>query len=126
MAGWPLMNRCFFRPLLCSPFPKKVFMLLKKENPQLESCIKTLLRAYEGIFDQVTAISEKVIAGLMRMPVDDVKAQLLLLNRAGIIEYQPQKDTPQLLMLRSRDKKQKTYLLIWLLITNGKKDSACA
>ena len=103
--GWLAFNEQVFLPAtVMFSVSKESLYAFEKENPQLESCIKTLLRAYEGIFDQVTAISEKVIAGLMRMPVDDVKAQLLLLNRAGIIEYQPQKDTPQLLMLRSRIK----------------------
>jgi len=103
--GWLSFNEQVFLPAtVMFTVSKESLYAFEKENPQLESCIKTLLRAYEGIFDQVTAISEKVIAGLMRMPVDDVKAQLLLLKSAGIIEYQPQKDTPQLLMLRSRIK----------------------
>lgn len=103
--GWLAFNEQVFLPAtVMFTVSKESLYAFEKENPQLESCIKTLLRAYEGIFDQVTVISEKVIAGLMRMPVDDVKAQLLLLSRAGIVEYQPQKDTPQLLMLRSRIK----------------------
>lgn len=103
--GWLSFNEQIFLPAtVMFTVSKESLYAFEKENPQLESCIKTLLRAYEGIFDQATAISEKVIAGLMRMPVDDVKAQLLLLKSAGIIEYQPQKDTPQLLMLRSRIK----------------------
>lgn len=76
----------------------------EKSNPQLEPCIKTLLRAYEGIFDQPVNISEKVIAGLMKEDTEKVKKQLTELNRFGIIEYQPQKDTPQLYLLRNRIK----------------------
>lgn len=103
--GWLSFNEQVFLPAtVMFTVSKESLYAFEKENPQLESCIKTLLRAYEGIFDQATAISEKVIAGLMRMPFDDVKAQLLLMKSAGIIEYQPQKDTPQLLMLRSRIK----------------------
>lgn len=76
----------------------------EKSNPQLEPCIKTLLRAYEGIFDHPVNISEKVIAGLMKEDTEKVKKQLTELNRFGIIEYQPQKDTPQLYLLRNRIK----------------------
>ncbi|HNR15740.1 MAG TPA: ATP-dependent DNA helicase RecQ [Chitinophagaceae bacterium] len=76
----------------------------EKSNPQLEPCIKTLLRAYEGIFDQPVNISEKVIAGLMKEDAEKVKIQLTELNRFGIIEYKPQKDTPQLYLLRNRIK----------------------
>ncbi|MBL7724077.1 MAG: RecQ family ATP-dependent DNA helicase [Chitinophagaceae bacterium] len=76
----------------------------EKSNPQLEPCIKTLLRAYEGIFDQPVNISEKVIAGLMKEDAEKTKKQLIELNRFGIIEYQPQKDTPQLYLSRNRIK----------------------
>jgi ATP-dependent DNA helicase RecQ len=76
----------------------------EKTNPNLEACIKTLLRAYEGIFDQVTPVSEKGIAGLMKDSVENVKQKLLQLHHSGIISYQPQKDNPQLFLLRSRIK----------------------
>lgn len=103
--GWLAFNEQVFIPAtVMFTVSKESLYAFEKENPQLESCIKTLLRAYEGIFDQVTPVSEKVIAGLMKKPAEEVKDQLLLLNRSGIIEYHPQKDTPQLLMLRSRIK----------------------
>ncbi len=102
---WLAFNEQVFLPAtIMFTVSKESLYAFEKENPQLEACIKTLLRAYEGIFDQVTPVSENVIAGLMKKPADEVKEQLMLLNRAGIIEYQPQKDTPQLLMLRSRIK----------------------
>lgn len=103
--GWLAFNEQVFIPAtVMFTVSKESLYAFEKKNPQLESCIKTLLRAYEGIFDQVTPVSEKVIAGLMKKPAEEVKDQLLLLNRSGIIEYHPQKDTPQLLMLRSRIK----------------------
>ena len=71
-------------------------------HPSLEPIIKALLRAYEGIFDQPASISEKVIANLLRKDAEEVKKQLGDLKRFGIIEYRPQKDTPQLYLLRSR------------------------
>ena len=40
----------------------------------------------------------------MKKDADEVKKQLTQLHQAGIIEYQPQKDTPQLLLLRNRIK----------------------
>jgi len=76
----------------------------ERSNAGLDSCIKILLRAYEGIFDQQTLISEKVIAGLIKQDVEEVKKQLIELHRFRIIEYKPQKDTPQLFLLRNRIK----------------------
>lgn len=92
----------------------------EKSTPQLEPCIKTLLRAYEGIFDQPVNISEKVIAGLMKEDAEKVKKQLTELNRFGIIEYKPQKDTPQLYLLRNRIKAED--ITINMQAYNKKKD----
>lgn len=102
---WLAFNEQVFLPAtVMFTISKDSLYAFEKEHPQLEPCIKTLLRAYEGIFDQVTPVSEKVIAGLMRKSPEEIKEQLVQLNHAGIIAFQPQKDTPQLLMLRSRIK----------------------
>jgi ATP-dependent DNA helicase RecQ len=83
---------------------KEALYEFEKEHPQLELCIKTLLRSYEGIYDQPTAVSEKMMAGLMYKEAEDIKQQLSLLHQYNIIDYQPQKDSPQLFFLRSRIK----------------------
>ncbi len=70
--------------------------------PALEPVIKCLLRTYEGIFSNRVAVFEKQIARLCRMPVEQVIQQLQQLSAYGIIEYLPQKDTPQLYYLLSR------------------------
>ena len=44
------------------------------------------------------------MGGLMKKQEDEIKKQLSRLQQAGIIEYRPQKDTPQLLLLRNRIK----------------------
>jgi len=77
---------------------------VEKEHHQFEPIIKTLLRDYEGGFDQPVPVAEKMMAGLMKKDVEEVKKQLTQLQQAGIISYQPQKDTPQLLLLRNRIK----------------------
>ena len=77
---------------------------IENENVKLDNTIKTLLRAYEGIFDQPTSISEKMMAGLLKIDYEEVKKQLHLLHTMGIIAYQPQKDTPQLFLSINRIK----------------------
>jgi ATP-dependent DNA helicase RecQ len=62
------------------------------------------LRAYEGIFDHNTFISELLLTSLLKRSPEEIKAQLMQLHRYGIVEYQPQKDKPQILLLRSRIK----------------------
>jgi len=76
----------------------------EKMNPHLESLIQTLLRTYSGIFDQPVYINEKMISGLLKYNVDDVVNQLKTLHRNGIIEYDPQKDGPQLYISQPRMK----------------------
>jgi ATP-dependent DNA helicase RecQ len=76
----------------------------EKSNPQLEPLIKTLLRTYSGIFDQPVHIYEKSIAGLLRSDPETVISQLKILHSRGIIEYIPQKESPQLYISHSRVK----------------------
>ena len=103
--SWVAFNEQVFLPSSVGFTTNKEYLYaFEKEYPQLESIIKTLLRAYEGIFDQSTSISEKMMTGLLKKDVEEVKKQLTQLDQSGIIEYYPQKDTPQLLLLRNRIK----------------------
>ena len=103
--GWLAFNEQVFLPSSAGFTTNKDYLyLFEKEHPQLEPVIKTLLRAYEGIFDQPVPVSEKMMAGLMKKDEEEVKKQLTQLQQAGIISYQPQKDIPQLLLLRNRIK----------------------
>ncbi|MBL0132257.1 MAG: RecQ family ATP-dependent DNA helicase [Chitinophagaceae bacterium] len=105
--GWLAFNEQVFIPSTVMFTTSKDYLYsFEKENQQLEPVLKTLLRAYEGIFDQPVSISEKMLAGLMKKDMDDLKKQLSQLHQSGVIDYQPQKDTPQLYMLRSRIKSE--------------------
>lgn len=103
--GWLAFNEQVFIPSqIRFTINKDSLYEFEKNNPSLEPCIKMLLRAYEGIFDQLTSVSEKTIAGILKKNADEVKQQLELLDRQGVIEYLPQKDSPQLLLLHNRIK----------------------
>ena len=71
-------------------------------NPELTPLIKTLLRTYEGIFDQPVPIFEKNLSFLLRSDLNQVKDGLKKLQAFGIISYQAQKDKPQLLLIQDR------------------------
>lgn len=73
-------------------------------NPALDPLIKTLLRTYEGIFDQSVAVNEKYICSLIKKDLAQTVKELEILHSAAIIEYKPQKDTPQLYFLTDRVK----------------------
>lgn len=103
--GWLAFNEQIFLSSSAMFTTNKNYLYeFETAHPQLETVIKTLLRAYEGIFDQPSFISERMMAGLLKKDAGEVKKQLADLHRFGIIEYNPQKDTPQLYLLRHRIK----------------------
>lgn len=74
----------------------------EESHPQSATLIKCLLRTYQGIFDNRVSVYEKQLARLCRLTVEAVIQQLQLLHSFGIIEYLPQKDTPQIHYLLNR------------------------
>ncbi|MBS1918336.1 MAG: RecQ family ATP-dependent DNA helicase [Bacteroidetes bacterium] len=92
--------------------PSKVAFSTNKEllydfenaNPDLEPVIKILLRTYPAIFDQSVSIHEKTIAFLIKKEPDAIIIALKKLHSFGIIQYIPQKDSPQLYFIQNRIK----------------------
>lgn len=109
--GWLAFNEQVFLPSTVLFTATKDYLYnFEKDKPQWEPLIKTLLRAYEGIFDHTAFIAELVIAQLMKKDQEEIKQQLQQLHQAGIIEYRPRKDTPQLLLLRNRIKAEEIFI----------------
>jgi len=81
---------------------KSVLFDFEIANPDLEPVIKGLLRSYEGIYDFPAAINEKHLARFLKKEEDDLVVLLKKLQAMGIIEYQLQKDKPQLYFLQNR------------------------
>ena len=103
--NWLAFNEQVFLPSSVGFITNKERLYLyEKEQSELEPLIKTLLRSYEGIFDRPTSISENIVAGLMKKDTAEIKKQLMLLHQSAIIEYRPQKDTPQIVFLQHRIK----------------------
>lgn len=82
--------------------PREILIDFEKTHPQLEPLMKCLLRTYEGIADGLATIHEKEISKLIKLPVEEVKNQLHQLQGLRIIEYRPQKETPQINFLANR------------------------
>ena len=89
---------------------KDTLLDFEQAHPALEEVIKCLLRTYEGVYDTRVSIHEKLIAKLTYKHVDHVKQQLLQLNTLGIIEYLPQKETPQIYFVLNRAPAQFLYI----------------
>jgi ATP-dependent DNA helicase RecQ len=74
----------------------------EREKPALEPIIKGLLRTYEGIFNDRVSVYESVLAKNLRLDITAITNGLEQLAAAGIIEYLPRKDTPQIQFLLNR------------------------
>lgn len=75
---------------------------IENNYPHLDAVAKCLLRTYSGIYDNRVSINEKQIAKLCRLPYEKVYADLKELQAFGIIDYIPQKETPQINFLTNR------------------------
>jgi ATP-dependent DNA helicase RecQ len=72
-------------------------------NPKYDSFIKLLLRMYGGeLFGTFLNISEANIAKAYSIPMKEVEAWLLILEKFDILIYDKQKDKPQLTFLTPR------------------------
>ncbi len=101
--GWLAFNeQVFLPPTVTFTIEKKMLYEFEKDHADSEPLIKTLLRSYEGIYDRLTSISEKQLAGWLKKEPEEIKQLLLRLQSFGVIEYHPQKDKPQVLFLRAR------------------------
>lgn len=90
--------------------PSKATFLVDKETlynfetayPALEEITKTLLRTYEGIYDNEVPVYERQMSRILYIEEDEIVALLNQLNQAGIIRYSPRRDKPQLCFLQER------------------------
>jgi len=81
---------------------KDDLLAFENAHPHLENLIKSLLRSYEGIFDNEVSINEKLLARLTKLLPEELSRQLKELQAFGIINYAPQKETPQIFFLQNR------------------------
>lgn len=96
-------NEIFFKPsTLVFKTSKNELEEYQSGNPQMEHLIKGILRSYEGVFDYPATIFENHLARFLKCPVEKLKADLITLHRHGIVRYDPQKDKPQLVLLKNR------------------------
>jgi ATP-dependent DNA helicase RecQ len=87
---------------VCFSAPKELLLDFGQTHPQLEPVMKCLLRAYEGIYDNKVSVNEKQLSRLTGKTTEQVKRELRQLNALGIIEYDAQKETPQIYFLTNR------------------------
>lgn len=96
--GFVQLNEGFYSP-------SKVLINLNNQqlyefqiaNAHLDLLIKALLRIYGGeLFANFTKISEKQLAAVLVLPVEEIVRKLNLLNQMEVIAYDKQHEKPQL------------------------------
>jgi ATP-dependent DNA helicase RecQ len=101
--SWLSLNEQVFLPSKIKfTTTKEALYDFERSHPELEPAIKALLRGYEGIFDFPTSISEIVLIRLLKKDVEEIKKDLYQLHQYRVINYEPQKDSPQLYFPRNR------------------------
>jgi ATP-dependent DNA helicase RecQ len=83
---------------------KEQLSQFENENPALVPLIKALLRTYAGIYDQPVPIYEKMLASLLKWELEKTMKELFELHKFGIVDYRPQKETPQVYFNQPRRK----------------------
>jgi ATP-dependent DNA helicase RecQ len=71
-------------------------------QPAFSALIQTLLRTYEGIFDNPVPIYEKQLMRIMRVKELEVVQGLQQLQQRGIIRFKQRKSVPQLCFVQER------------------------
>jgi len=80
---------------LCFICDRPLLTLFEAENPRLEPLIKLLLRSYAGIFDLPVSIQENTLASSLGWSLDEVRKGLFTMHRHQVVQYNPQKESPQ-------------------------------
>ncbi len=72
-------------------------------NKKFDPFIKLLLRTYSGLFEDYTPFKEIELAKKAGLTVKDIQNYLSFFKKAGLIEYLPQTDQPQVTYLKARE-----------------------
>ncbi|MEO5572599.1 MAG: ATP-dependent DNA helicase RecQ [Bacteroidia bacterium] len=72
------------------------------QQPAYDYFIKTILRSYEGVFDDFVKINEKEISTRSGIEIEQVIKNLNYLKRLGLLNYEPQTDKSQLVFTQPR------------------------
>ncbi|MCI5081009.1 MAG: RecQ family ATP-dependent DNA helicase [Saprospiraceae bacterium] len=101
--GWIMLTDAVY-------IPSSLKILVSKEdlydyqlrNPKMDIIIKTILRTYQGAFNQYVHLRENQLARFLKMSRADLNKALAKLSQDKVIRYEPQKDSPQLFYAKER------------------------
>ena len=102
-AGWISLSEAVY-------ISTKLQILVSKEklydyqirNKKFGPIIKTILRTYQGAFNHMISVNEYHLAKFLKISIKELDQLFLTMKKEGIIDYKPQKDKPQLTLLKER------------------------
>lgn len=102
-SGWIMLTEAVY-------IPSTIKILVNNEqlydyqirNRRQAVLIKTILRSSQGAFNNYTKINEKQLAYLLKTQPNQIINALNLMQKDEIIDYQEQKEKPQLLFIKER------------------------
>ena len=101
--GWLILSEAVY-------IPTKLQILVSKEklyeyqikNKKYSPLIKTILRTYQGAFNHMVSIQEYHLAKFLKISIAELDQLFTRMKKEGIIEYRPQREKPQLTLMRER------------------------
>lgn len=101
--GWISLSEAVFTPsTLYIKVDKERLYDYQIKNRELDKVLKVILRSYQGVFSGYVSFSERKLAEYCRISPEQLQRALLHMQQDHILEYNPQKDKPQLSYLRER------------------------
>ena len=94
--AWDSPSRIYF---ICS---KDDLYRYQLQNAEADKILRIILRSYSGVFTDFTRISENEIARRSGIDSPKIKELLVKMQKLGILEYVPNKNTPQLIFNTER------------------------
>ncbi len=101
--GWISLSDAVYQP------SRLQFLATKEElydyqlkHPSFDPILKTILRTYQGAFQQHIKLREGQLANFLHLKRTELQRALEIMHKDQILEYIPQKDKPQLVFLKER------------------------
>jgi len=101
--GWIEMTEAVFQPAQLQVLVSREALYdYQLKNPRFDPLLKAVLRSYQGVSVQPVALREGQIAAHLRLAPEVLRQYFEAMAQAGIVDYRPQKEKPQLVFLRER------------------------
>ncbi len=102
-AGWIVLTEAVFIPAgLMIKVDKDELYDYQLRNPKMDRILKSILRSYQGAFNNPIKLKEKQLAKFLKIPLEELQQALTTLHKEGIVNYSPNKDQPQLIFIKER------------------------